>query len=282
MRDLRFSRTFSLLQQEGHLARTSLLSGIDLLLKANLDEKNIGKFYAAFFQLTIGMERILKLVITTNYLLENSYTPPSDKLLRKYGHHIKEAYIRALDIHNKWAVEKLSPPLSGSIDDLILDFLQEFAGHARYYNLSELSNSTPDPGPLGKWYSICCEAADLDIGITRLNKCAEQTMYQMDQLGIAGYSPTLDFDGHPMTWFDYAWRLHKIKMIAPHMVWRLIQFIEPLYDTLRSITYEAGSYEERNNISLQVIPHMYEFFVFALASKSDTLRRKSWVRTFLD
>ena len=115
MLDLRFSRTFTLLQQEGHLARTSLLSGIDLLLKANLDEQNIGKFYSAFFQLTIGIERILKLVVITNHMLENNYTPPTDEELRKkYGHNIKATYLHALTVHNKWAHEKSSAPACGS------------------------------------------------------------------------------------------------------------------------------------------------------------------------
>jgi len=77
MRNLRFSRTFSLLQQEGHLARASLLTGIDFLLRANLDERKIGNFYSSFFQLAIGIERILKLVIITNHMLENKYKPPN-------------------------------------------------------------------------------------------------------------------------------------------------------------------------------------------------------------
>lgn len=103
MHDLRFSRTFALLQQEGHLARTSLLSEIDLLLKANLDERNIGRFYSAFFQLTVGIERILKLVIITNHMLENNYKPPTDEELRKkYGHNLKATYLHALSVRNKW------------------------------------------------------------------------------------------------------------------------------------------------------------------------------------
>ncbi|GAD62006.1 hypothetical protein [Aquipseudomonas alcaligenes] len=283
MHDLRFSRTFSLLQQEGHLARTSLLSGIDLLLKANLDEKNVGKFYSAFFQLTIGIERILKLVVITNHMLENSYKPPTDdELKKKYGHNIKATYFHALSVHDKWAHQKASTPATGSIEEKILDFLQDFANKARYYNLRELSNTTAARGPLGDWYSICKKIAGTEIGHVKLNKHAERLMHQMDQAGMVGYSPRFDFDGHPMTLFDDYWRMHLIQMSAPHLVWKLVQLITPLYNSLRYITYEAMNYEDTEQFKLPVIPHLYEFFVFALATKSDTLRRKSWTRIFLD
>lgn len=281
MRDLRFSRTFTLLQQEGHLARTSLLSGIDLLLKANLDERTVGNFYSAFFQLTIGIERILKLVIITNHMLENSYKPPTDDELRKkYGHNIKSTYLHALSVRNKWGHGKVKAPATDSIEEKILDFLEKFANKARYYNLRELNNTTADRGPLGDWYSICIEVAEAKIGYAKLNKAAEQVMHQLDRAGLVGYSSRFDFDGHPMTLFDDYWRMHVIQKTAPHLVWEIVQFIRPLYDALSYIAHEAMEYENEKQLKLPVIPHLYEFFVFSLAIKSDTMRRKSWARIF--
>ncbi|ROM43431.1 hypothetical protein BK649_30125 [Pseudomonas canadensis] len=283
MQDFRFSRTFTLLQQEGHLARTSLLSGIDLLLRANLDERKVGNFYSAFFQLTIGFERILKLVIITNHMLENNYKPPTDDELRKkYGHNLKSTYLHALSVRNKWGHGKTIAPTTASIDDKILDFLEKFANKARYYNLRELNNITADRGPLGDWYSICIKVAEDKISYGRLNKDAERLMYQLDKSGLVGYSPVFGFDGHPMTIFDEYWRLHVVQKTAPHLVWKVVQFIRPLYDALDYIAHEAMKFEGKNNYNLPVIPHLYEFFVFSLATKSDTLRRRAWARIFLD
>ena len=56
-----FDRKFTLLTQEAHLAKNTLLSGFDLLLKANFFQDKDGYFYSAFFNLSIGMERLLKL-----------------------------------------------------------------------------------------------------------------------------------------------------------------------------------------------------------------------------
>ncbi|WP_336333801.1 hypothetical protein [Pseudomonas putida] len=283
MRDLRFSRTFTLLQQEGLLARTSLLSGIDLLLKANLDETKAGNFYSAFFQLTIGIERLLKLVIITNHMLENNYKPPTDDELRKkYGHNIKSTYLHALSVRNKWGNEKVIAPEADSIEEKILDFLERFANKSRYYNLRELNNTTEDRGPLGDWYSICTEITESEIGYARLNKSAEKLMYQLDRAGLVGYSPTFGFDGHPMTIFDYYWRMHIVQKAAPRLAWKIVQFIKPLYNALNYIAHEAMEHEIEKQLKLPVIPHLYEFFVFSLATKSDTMRRKSWSRIFLD
>ncbi len=283
MRDLRFSRTFSLLQQEGHLARTSLLSGIDLLLKANLDERQTGNFYSAFFQLTIGIERILKLVVITNHMLENDYKPPTDEQLKKnYGHKIKTTYLLALSVRNKWGNEKVAAPASDSAEDKILNFLEGFANKSRYYNLRELNNTTAERGPLGDWYSICEEVASAEIGYVKLEKYAEKVMHQLDKAGMVGYSQKFNFDGHPMTMFDEIWRMHLIRRTAPHLVWKIVQFINPLYDALKYIAYEATDYENNGRFELPIIPHLYEFFVFSLATKPDALRRKSWTRIFLD
>ncbi|MGG7670860.1 hypothetical protein [Pseudomonas sp. WC2] len=283
MHDLRFSRTFTLLQQEGHLARASLLLGMDLLLKSNLDERSIGNFYSAFFQLTIGFERILKLIVIANHMLENNYNSLTDgELRKKYGHNIKTTYLHVLSMRDKWDADSSIPPCSGSVDDNILDFLEKFANKARYYNLSELNNITADRGPLGDWYSICKKVAYTEIGLVKLNKDSERVMHQMDQAGLVGYSARFDFDGHPMTLFDDYWRMHLIRKVAPHLVWKLVQFITPLYEIFRYIAYEAMCYENSKKLKLPVIPHLYEFFVFSLSTKRDALRRKTWARIFLD
>lgn len=283
MHDLRFSRTFFLLQQEGHLARASLLSGIDLLLRSNLEERKVGNFYSAFFQLTIGFERLLKLVIITNHMLENRYNSPTDGDLKKnHGHKIKATYMQALLIRNKWGVEKVAPPDSGSTEDRILSFLEDFANKTRYYNLRELNNTMADRGPLGDWCSICEKVASAEIGYVRLEKYAAQVMYELEKSGMVGYSGKFDFNGHPMTFFDDFWRMQLIQRAAPILVWKIVQFINPIYDALKYIAYDAADYENENQFKLPVIPHLYEFFVFSLAAKSDALRRKSWSRIFLD
>ncbi len=66
-----FSKTFKLLQQEAFLARSSLLAGLDELLRANVIETDKGRFYGAFFLLSIGLERLMKLLIVCHHMANN-------------------------------------------------------------------------------------------------------------------------------------------------------------------------------------------------------------------
>lgn len=54
-----FSATWFLLEQEGLLAQACLCNGLTALRRANLGDKK-GLFYSAFFELSIGFERVLK------------------------------------------------------------------------------------------------------------------------------------------------------------------------------------------------------------------------------
>jgi hypothetical protein len=45
----------------------------DLLLQANFFQKKDGFFYSSFFDLTIGLERLMKLAVFSDFMLNNSY-----------------------------------------------------------------------------------------------------------------------------------------------------------------------------------------------------------------
>ena len=62
--------TFSLLQQEGYLTRSCLYTGFSALSNANINN-NKGDFYVAFFQLSIGLERLMKLALILDYMATN-------------------------------------------------------------------------------------------------------------------------------------------------------------------------------------------------------------------
>lgn len=87
------NESFSLFQQEGFLARSSLLSGFNALLKANIDDTNKGSFYSAFFEISIGFERLMKLVLVIDNMAKNDLQPMTDNELKeKYGHKIDSLY----------------------------------------------------------------------------------------------------------------------------------------------------------------------------------------------
>lgn len=62
-----FSPTWFLLEQEGLLAQACLCNGLTALRRANLGDKK-GLFYSAFFELSIGFERVLKLALIQDHM----------------------------------------------------------------------------------------------------------------------------------------------------------------------------------------------------------------------
>jgi len=81
---MRFADSFVLLQQEGYLIRTSLAQGLTALRNANLSDK--GQYYAAFFGLSIGIERLLKVILILDHTARNSLNaPPTSALKRQAG-----------------------------------------------------------------------------------------------------------------------------------------------------------------------------------------------------
>src|SRR5215813_7068068 len=136
---LGFDRRFTLLAQECHLTRATLLSGFDQLLKANLYEEKDGHFYSAFFNISIGMERLLKLALVTHHMLINDYrTPKISELKNEYGHKIEALYNKATGLiphYPRPGVSKNAPELSQD-DASIIDFFSEYAIGSRYFNLN--------------------------------------------------------------------------------------------------------------------------------------------------
>lgn len=80
---------FSLLQQEGYLTRSSLYTGFSSLSKGNINN-NKGDFYVAFFQLSIGLERLMKLTLILDYMAANELRLPDNKWLKGFSHNLVE------------------------------------------------------------------------------------------------------------------------------------------------------------------------------------------------
>lgn len=136
-----------LLSRESALASLSLSNGLELIRK--YDFVKHGYATQAFFMLSIGLERLLKLIVIYNYRRLNQNVFPENAVLKKAGHNIKkllnEAKKIAYDLGKSDLFETLE---SDPIYTLIVDFLTDFAHKARYYNLDILTgneNSTDEP-----------------------------------------------------------------------------------------------------------------------------------------
>jgi hypothetical protein len=140
--------------REAELTRQLLAAGLAALVRANHMDK--GRFSQSFFDLSIGLERLLKLIYLIDHAIQNDGAFPSDgDLRRRFGHDLSALYEEAGAIRRRlqdegeqfmWAIP--DPTLSRRI----VGVLAEFAKATRYYNLDYLLGSkNPGRDPITAW-----------------------------------------------------------------------------------------------------------------------------------
>ncbi|MBC6905273.1 hypothetical protein DWB84_07335 [Saccharophagus sp. K07] len=271
------SESFALFQQEGFLARSSLLAGLNALRKANVDDTNKGLFYSAFFELSVGFERLMKLVLVIDHMAKNDLRPMTDQELKnKYGHKIESLYKSCAELNDRLGKSADDFYEEGSFEWDIIHFLHEFALSARYYNLSKLTNGQRTNDPLSDWWSLLTRVIHSDVSQKKLEKIQSSSLAYCDNFAGNSFTMMRGLDGQLMTTLDAVMYPQLVEAAAPHMVWQVFKIISPFYFLISDVVESAHEVEHSKGINHSNIPYMYEFFSFLLLDRSDVIRRRKW------
>ncbi|MGW1715592.1 hypothetical protein [Streptomyces sp. NPDC002156] len=147
------SPIFQPLLHEAGLAAQTLYIGLTTLRKASYQEPE--KYYGGFFSYTIGLERVMKLTILLDSLVENGEFPSDQQLKKAYSHDLSKLLCAVREIREKLDQSELrwKLPHPEIIDDAVT-FLAEFAKTTRYYNLDVLSGKAPSLDPVARWFQV--------------------------------------------------------------------------------------------------------------------------------
>ncbi len=141
------------LSREAAIAGQSLSAGLASLRKANY--AMTGLYSHAFFSLSIGLERTLKLIyLLGEATVSNGVFPKEADLKTKFGHDINKLFSYVLQIQDRPYLRENPYPLSQSGIELeIVAFLTRFAKSTRYYNLNYLTGNRPanETDPISEW-----------------------------------------------------------------------------------------------------------------------------------
>lgn len=138
--DIRDNQEWHVIRQESMLIVELIGSGITSLGKAN--HVNKGLYYKAFFDLSIGLERLCKLILVVDYVIDNKGKMPSEKLVKDFGHKINELIKLVESIEIKHDVKSRFYLDKDDITKSIIENLDAFADakRGRYANFSSLDN----------------------------------------------------------------------------------------------------------------------------------------------
>lgn len=141
------------LQSEAQLAAEQIATGVTVLGRANHMET--GLYSQAFFGLSIGLERLGKLIIVADYAIGHRGSFPTDADLRKIGHNLQdiltrcEAIGKTVDAQRSNA-SRPSDPIHKGIEET----LSKFATRSRYYNLDYIAGATgKEFDPIAMWWA---------------------------------------------------------------------------------------------------------------------------------
>lgn len=268
---------FNDLLQECYLAETSILSGIEYLVKAELfTPRNDGLFYSAFFSLSIGIERFLKIALVAEYMYSNNSKKPTKNLLTHSGHNLVKLFDQCAQMAKKYdqsipALDENNPAFA------LINFLSSYATKNRYQNLNKLTNTYEqyDRHPIHEWVIISENYLRLAIKYEKIE--ADLLKYYAKHCAVPSYTYFLDFDGHPLLNVDLRKYQFIVKRAKPYILNNLIQTLRPIYMLLDKISLDLNNGENANLDGPVELPYFGELFPFFYADLNLFKRVKKWV-----
>lgn len=242
-----------LLLIEGSLASTILAEGLNCLRKADIYQK--GMYYQAFFSLSIGIERLLKLIIIYDYRAKNSGKMPENRVIKEKGHNLYEM------------INIVAPKiLENDLNKIIIRFLSEFAKYSRYYNLDTITGkSIQKINPLEEWNIIeKMILKEYKAKIKEIQNKKKFASYINQTSDILYLSMNLNQITDTL---DIINEVEKRDIVQGYNV--LV-----FYKIIRSLVYILTDYELQNNF----FPNLREFFKYFKGNYTDgeIRRKKNW------
>lgn len=148
------------LHREASLIRQLIGSGVTALGRANYADKK-GEYYNAFFGLSVGIERLAKLVLVMDHAIDSQGELPDQRKIRAYGHELVRLMdeVEGVCVRRSLPMEHTRP--SENIPKCVIECLDTFADakRGRYANFQTLGdpNFEAEFEPIRKWWA---EVAD--------------------------------------------------------------------------------------------------------------------------
>jgi hypothetical protein len=147
------------ISREVALVRQLIGSGVTSLGRANYADK-LGEYYTAFFGLSVGFERLSKLILVADHVMANAGEMPKEKAVRKFGHHLVKLTDEVKKVSLRHSLKPGYGFPSNPISVKILECLDAFAdaNRGRYANFAALGDpDIREEEPVRKWWASVAE-----------------------------------------------------------------------------------------------------------------------------
>jgi hypothetical protein len=273
-----FSTTWFLLEQEGLLAQACLCNGLSALRRANLGDKK-GLFYSAFFELSIGLERMLKLILILDHMALNKLAPPPSKNIEDFRHDLVRLFDATKNICAARQIASLDEFQPNSLSIVILDFLNHFADTSgRYSNINKLTGHKHQAmaDPIARWGEIANQVIREQATPKERERARMNGQMASAAFGDAAISLISDMDQQQMDIAHLHTRAAELDAAAKYAIYALVTLIAALHDVIDSLCDSACATNPSGKSGVADVPDMKEFFQFACADRQYVMRKRQW------
>ena len=273
-----FEKEFYFFSQEASLAHSEILYGFECLRRLNAEQR--GNFYSSLFHLSIGIERLFKIIAILDFKFRNDLENPKDKHLRNFGHKLTDMYEHCKAVGQnlnilsdvEWVTEK-------TLEYEILKVLAEFASGSRYYNLDQLVGEDRHIDPVVHWIKIHKKIGLKSLPQARLKRMNQEAVDFCEEFNITSWIRSVD--GEYRLYVDHI-VLNKILIASSgHCVWHVLVLIRPFYYVVEKLAAEIHRIEVAKGIKNPTVPYLEEFFTFLLSDRAEAIKRKKWQELFI-
>jgi hypothetical protein len=271
-----FTKSGLLLNNELYLVNSCICNGLTTMRGSHLGDR--GTYYAAFFHLSNGLERLMKVTHIIDHMAKHNLAAPTRQELSGFGHDLVSLFdhLRTLSLPKQLA-NPVAAVNNQSVAYEILAFLSAFAETSgRYFNINQLTPQPPGgDDPLARWKTILDRIWIEDVAsITkrRLDALAQPfaTHRASALITILGH----DLDGTALTTKTSAELGPRYfacgSYAVRHIIAGLLLPLRELLDVVATpVTYVKGT-------KGMAVPDMGEFLGFVYMDRSSTLRKRRW------
>jgi hypothetical protein len=234
-------------------------SGLTTIRKANFVEHwNYG---SSFFQLTIGIERLGKLILIRKFQRINNGRFPDNNYIRKFSHNISEL----IDEIIKDSIPKFIG--KNAIVDSIIKFFSDFARSVRYFNLDSITKEvSKDHDPMLQWKLIQDKIVELHYKKREFSSTDNLLINSIEENAIFLHN---DLDGKAInSASDYFNKCKTVDVVQKYSVFYIYNLIK---DIIRVIHEEECLF-----YTMPVMSEFFPLFYEKSLTKQKILNRKKW------
>lgn len=236
-----------------------------------------GQCYVSFFQLSIGLERLMKTTLIVDHMVNNAMATPTEQALKGFRHHLDVLIEEVRKVDAGVTPHPLDSIQPGTLDYEILCFLSVFADRTRYHNLNKLSlapSSQSFDDPLESWGKILHRILQADVKPKRVRTIAERWEAVAAMMeGIVLIAAT-DLDKSSLSHGQFLSVPALQAEAARYAVWHVSKITKAISDCLIHASFKACRID---NPSLPAIPDMLGLCLpFLPLDKRHTLNKRRW------